>query len=962
MRRLGLLCLVFAVTAAPVWARHGTAGCGTTATTPAEVLFLHRQAERARAARPRPLAAATASTNRDIGNLAIIENRDGVVETLNQFDLDHATLTFTPVSGGTPGYRYAYSGPGYDGSAATQGSLVAALGDDDARQFTLPFAFPFYGAAYRQVYLNSDGNLTFTAAEFASTSRSLGRMTGGPPRIAPLFDDLDPSQPSGSVRFYADASHVVFSWVNVPEWAQYGLGAPQTFQVRLYADGSIQFSYSGVSPTSAVVGIAPGSDQPGTSVVSFLNDASAEYPAAVAETFGSTPEIDIVTVAQKFYETHEDAYDYLVIYNNMEIAAMTGAVAYETTVRSSGIGYSVAPADYGPQYGSAARLRSVMNMGMLDNYPLDVTAVVPLRAAAQDTPLTVLGHESGHLFLAYASIPDPNDPTAKPMLGYGGVHWSFVFNSEASLDEGEQINDLGGGSFITGTVTQGFAPLDRYLMGFAPSSDVPDTFVVLKPSASPLGHPQSGYFFTGTKFPISVNDVIQAVGRRTPDYTVAQHRFRFGFVLVVPEGAQDSAIAPNVQQVETYRQQFVAAYTKFSNNLGAADTTLNRSVRLSLFPAAGVVAGGSASATISLQTPPTADLAVKLAGLAGFAQAPAQVTIAAGATSTSFTVSGIKAGVEELLATPADASYEVAYARVQVAAPSQVTLGAVSGDNQVSTSAGPLPAPVVVRVSDANGLPYPGARIQAVAAGGSVTPAIATADASGQASFIWAPGAGSANQLTLSLEAAPAVTLTLKAGSAVPVILSVENAASYVAGVAPGSLATLFGVNLGGASVLLNGAGVQSSYASDTQINFYLPAETPVGPGVVTVNAPSGLQVSSKINLVAVQPGIFSGAVVHAGTLVSAFNAPVTAGDYIEIYCTGLGPTRISNGLSLTTVTPTVYLGNTAVTPAYSGLAPGFVGLYQVNVQIPAGLVPGPLGVVLTSGNAYSNVARIAVR
>src|ERR1039458_8021024 len=230
MRRLGLVCLVFAVTAAPVWARHGTAGCGTPASPRAGLLFLHRKAERGRAARLKPMAAAAASTNRDIGNLAIIENRDGVVETLNQFDLDHATLTFTPVSGGTPGYRYAYSGPGYDGSAATQGSLVAALGDDDARQFTLPFAFPFYGAAYRQVYLNSDGNLTFTAAEFASTSRSLGRMTGGPPRIAPLFDDLDPSQPSGSVRFYADASHVVFSWVNVSEWAQYGLGAPQTFQ------------------------------------------------------------------------------------------------------------------------------------------------------------------------------------------------------------------------------------------------------------------------------------------------------------------------------------------------------------------------------------------------------------------------------------------------------------------------------------------------------------------------------------------------------------------------------------------------------------------------------------------------------------------------------------------------------------------------------------------------------------
>src|ERR1035441_6910361 len=126
MRRLGFLSLVIATIAAPLMARHGTAGCGTTTTTPDEVLFLHRQAERARAARLGPLAVATPSTNRDIGNVAIIEASDGVVETLNQFDLDNATLTFTPAAGGTPGYRYAYSGPGYDGSAASQGSPVGA--------------------------------------------------------------------------------------------------------------------------------------------------------------------------------------------------------------------------------------------------------------------------------------------------------------------------------------------------------------------------------------------------------------------------------------------------------------------------------------------------------------------------------------------------------------------------------------------------------------------------------------------------------------------------------------------------------------------------------------------------------------------------------------------------------------------------------------------------------------------
>jgi hypothetical protein len=712
--------------------------------------------------------------------------------------------------------------------------------------------------------------------------------------------------------------------------ADYETGVPQTFQVRLYADGGIQFSYAGVNPISAVVGIAPGSAQAGTSVVSFHNDPSGEYSAAVLERFGNTQEIDIVTVAQRFYETHEDAYDYLVIYNNMRIGASAAALAYEATIRSGAGGYGVQPADYGAQYGSAARLRSVMNMGRLDYYPLDVNALVDVRIAAQDTPLTVLGHESGHLFLAYASVPDPSGATAKPMIGYGGAHWSFVFNSEASLDEGEQITDRGGGRFVTAAVTQGYAPLDRYLMGFAPASDVPDTFVALNPSVSPLGHPQSGVAFTGTRLNISANDVIRAMGRRTPDYTVAQHRFRFGFILIVPQGSADSSLTDSVQQVETYRRQFVASYAKFSANLAAADTTLNRSMRLSLFPAAGVVAGGKATATISVQTPPRTDLSVALSAPAGFMEVPPNVTIPAGATSVSFPISGMKAGVEELLATPADTSYEVAFARVQVAAPSQLTLRKAVNN--------PFAGNVAVQLSDINGLAYPGARIVAAATSGSVTPAIATTDASGFAGLQWTPGDGAVSQLKLSLEAAPAVALTLNAGSAVPVIGAVVNAASFVAGGSPGSLATLFGANLGGAGVSLNGVEVHPFYASDTQVNFYLPADTPLGANVVTVTAPSGQQASYTVNLVAAQPGIFSGAVVHADTGESALTTPVR-----------------------TIITPTVYLGGTAVTPSYSGLS-SFVGLYQVNVQIPAGLNSGTLPLVVVSGSAYSNEVKIAVQ
>ena len=323
MRRLGFLGLLIASAVVPVAARRDAAGCGTSDSTPAEVMFLHRQAARRNAGRPRPLAAGpTASTNRDIGNIAIIEDSDGVVETLNQFNLDGSTLTFTPLGRGraidTPTRE-----PATIRGAADQGSPVVALGDDDSRTFALPFAFPFYGATYTQVFLNSDGNLTFTAAESASTSRSVGRMTGGPPRISPPVRRSRPLQHRRQRALLRRRQ---------PRRLQLGERAPSIRDRRSRRPFRCGCTWMAAfsSPTQASIPSAPwwaslpDPRRPGTSVVSFHNDPSGEYSAAVVERFGNTQEIDIVTVAQRFYETHEDAYDYLVIYNNMGIGAQRG--------------------------------------------------------------------------------------------------------------------------------------------------------------------------------------------------------------------------------------------------------------------------------------------------------------------------------------------------------------------------------------------------------------------------------------------------------------------------------------------------------------------------------------------------------------------------------------------------------------------------------------------------------------
>jgi uncharacterized protein (TIGR03437 family) len=305
-------------------------------------------------------------------------------------------------------------------------------------------------------------------------------------------------------------------------------------------------------------------------------------------------------------------------------------------------------------------------------------------------------------------------------------------------------------------------------------------------------------------------------------------------------------------------------------------------------------------------------------------------------------------------------------------------LVAISGDRQLATSAGPLPNPIVVRLTDANNLPYPGARIVATpSAGGSVTPSAAVTDVQGQATFTWTPGPAASNQLQLALSGSPAAGLTLSAGSAVPVITAVVNGASYVNGVAAGAIETIFGVNLAGgqppqsasawftpsnAQVLLNGSALPLLYVSDTQINFYVPQDAPQGTATLSVATPSGAQATATVNVTPVQPGIFSGEVLHAGTGVSALASPVHAGDYIEIYCTGLGPTRTVGSFEQTVLTPIVFIGATPVQPVYSGLALGYVGLYQVNVQVPAGLAPGVQPLLMSVDLAHSNQVNIVVQ
>jgi uncharacterized protein (TIGR03437 family) len=229
------------------------------------------------------------------------------------------------------------------------------------------------------------------------------------------------------------------------------------------------------------------------------------------------------------------------------------------------------------------------------------------------------------------------------------------------------------------------------------------------------------------------------------------------------------------------------------------------------------------------------------------------------------------------------------------------------------------------------------------------------------------------------------------------------SAASFLPGAAiPGSLISLFGLNfaqgnaagglpwpttLEGVALAFNGVAAPLNFVSASQINAQVPWELSSQQSVqLAVNA-NGLVgcAATSTSTALVAPAIFSvngsgkgqGAILIANTATLAAPAgpgstPATAGDYLSIFATGLGPVSntpasgaaAGNPLGVTQYPPVVTIGGVNAPVTFSGLAPGFVGLYQVNVQVPANTPKGDaIAVVLRSLSLYiSNTVTIAVQ
>jgi hypothetical protein len=194
--------------------------------------------------------------------------------------------------------------------------------------------------------------------------------------------------------------------------------------------------------------------------------------------------------------------------------------------------------------------------------------------------MSQIGHELGHRWTADAKAT-VNGET----FDLGPVHWARGLQAPAAFPYARPVeaSAMGGGVWRDdpdGTYTQldddffvpatGYSWLDLYLMGLAKPEEVPPFFLLrsLAPTGTrdAEGHP----IYRGTKTPVTIADVVTAMGPRLPAQPDAQKAFNTGIVVIVPHGQPPSEAL--VTRANAIREHWIAYWSKVTGGRSTMTT------------------------------------------------------------------------------------------------------------------------------------------------------------------------------------------------------------------------------------------------------------------------------------------------------------------------------------------------------------------------------------------------------
>lgn len=225
-------------------------------------------------------------------------------------------------------------------------------------------------------------------------------------------------------------------------------------------------------------------------------------------------------------------------------------------------------------------------------------------------------------------------------------------------------------------------------------------------------------------------------------------------------------------------------------------------------------------------------------------------------------------------------------------------------------------------------------------------------------------------------------------------ITSVRNGASFQSAIAAGSWATIFGTfdgvttatgqtpvgtNLAGVTVSVAGVAAPVYYVSSTQVNFIVPGGVAAGLQPLQLKTASST-FDTNVQVLSSAPGLFfqdaatppKGAVLNQNFSLNEASNVALRGDIVQIYATGPGAYRnpVTDGgaapsdpLNQTQSTPQVFIGGVQAEVQFSGLAPNFAALWQINAKVPTqSFITGRVPVVIYMDGVNSNEVTIFVQ
>lgn len=230
-------------------------------------------------------------------------------------------------------------------------------------------------------------------------------------------------------------------------------------------------------------------------------------------------------VAQSFLQNNADTYDFFLVFTNFSYD-LAGADAFYIPIKNDISGLGIGLFDDSDS----------MDSEVLEGY-IDANTIASYRKPDGSLDIEklawILNHELAHRWIAHVRFLDAEGHPSEALLGVEKTHWSYLLDSDASYMYGSEWQRNSDGSYTATEVKTRFSPLDLYLMGLIPASEVSPLTLLVNPQIPPQQLPHAGDTIQASTMSVSLDQIVAAVGSRVPDSTAAPHEFRIAVIFLV---------------------------------------------------------------------------------------------------------------------------------------------------------------------------------------------------------------------------------------------------------------------------------------------------------------------------------------------------------------------------------------------------------------------------------------------